>query len=39
MNEVGMITFIVLFSIRLAVPFGLVLLAGTLVERRRQTLS
>ena len=34
MNEIGAITFIVMFSIRLAVPFGLLLLAGTLVERR-----
>ena len=39
MNEIGAITFIVLFSIRVAVPFGLVLLAGTLVERRGLTPS
>ena len=34
MNEIGVITFIVMFSIRLAVPFGLVLMIGSMVERR-----
>lgn len=35
MNEIGVITFIVLFSLRLAVPFGLLLLVGSLVQRRQ----
>ena len=35
MNEIGVITFIILISFRLAVPFGLVLLVGTLVQRRQ----
>ena len=39
MNEIGVITFIVMFSVRLAVPFGLLLLIGSLVERRRLRLS
>ncbi len=39
MNEIGVITFIVMISIRLAVPFGLVLLVGSLVERRQMRLS
>ncbi len=39
MNEVGVITFIIMFSIRLAIPFGLALLVGSLVERRRMRLS
>lgn len=35
MNEIGVITFIVLFSLRLAVPIGLILLLGSLVQRRQ----
>jgi hypothetical protein len=39
MNEIGVITFIVLFSLRLAVPFGLLILVGSLVQRRQSLLS
>jgi len=39
MNEIGAITLIVMFSIRLAVPFGLLMVIGTLMERRRLGLS
>ena len=39
MNEIGAITLFVMFSIRLAVPFGLLMVIGTLMERRRLGLS
>ena len=39
MNEIGAITLIVMFSIRLAVPFGLLLIIGSLMERRSIRLS
>ena len=39
MNEIGVITFIVLFSLRLALPFGLILFIGSMVQRRQISLS
>lgn len=38
MNEVGLITITIMFSIRLAVPFGLLLMVGSLANRRQARL-